>query len=137
MVDAMWGNGAGWFTRLLEGGSTKVIEVHNVRNPSFPEMFRPEPIPPNVDAGLQATLDTLNFSTKIIPIYWEFSVLIIQKDPFFLLNKNPVWRILLPIQGFIDHIPTLDGDIVFAGIPAHHYCDIFFHSVVGEIGMAL
>jgi phosphomannomutase len=57
LVDAMWGNGAGWFTRLLEGGSTKVIEVHNVRNPSFPEMYRPEPIPPNVDAGLQATLD--------------------------------------------------------------------------------
>jgi phosphomannomutase len=57
MVDAMWGNGAGWFTHLLEGGSTKVIEVHNVRNPSFPNMIRPEPIPPNVDAGLQATLD--------------------------------------------------------------------------------
>lgn len=57
LVDAMWGNGAGWFTRLLEGGSTEVIEVHNVRNPSFPEMYRPEPIPPNVDAGLQATLD--------------------------------------------------------------------------------
>ncbi len=57
LVDAMWGNGAGWFTQLLEGGSTKVIEVHNVRNPIFPEMVRPEPIPPNVDAGLQATLD--------------------------------------------------------------------------------
>ena len=25
MVDPMWGNGAGWFTRLLEGGKTKVI----------------------------------------------------------------------------------------------------------------
>ena len=23
MVDAMWGNGAGWFTRLLGGGKTK------------------------------------------------------------------------------------------------------------------
>ena len=57
MVDAMWGNGAGWFTKLLSGGSTKVIEIHNVRNPIFPEMYRPEPIPPNVDAGLQATLD--------------------------------------------------------------------------------
>ena len=29
MVDAMWGNGAGWFTRLLGGGKTKVIEIHN------------------------------------------------------------------------------------------------------------
>lgn len=57
LVDAMWGNGAGWFTRLLSGGTTKVIEVHNVRNPIYPEMLRPEPIPPNVDAGLRATVE--------------------------------------------------------------------------------
>ncbi len=57
MVDAMWGNGANWFTRLLAGGKTKVIEIHNVRNPSFPEMKRPEPIQPNIDVGLQATID--------------------------------------------------------------------------------
>ena len=56
MVDAMWGNGAGWFTRLLAGGKTKVIEIHNERNPSFPEMKRPEPIRPNVDVGLKATV---------------------------------------------------------------------------------
>jgi alpha-D-glucose phosphate-specific phosphoglucomutase len=57
MVDAMWGNGAGWFSRLLAGGKTKVIEIHNTRNPSFPEMKRPEPIQPNIDVGLQATVD--------------------------------------------------------------------------------
>ena len=57
VVDAMWGNGAGWFSRLLAGGRTKVIEIHNVRNPSFPEMKRPEPIRPNVDVGLKATVD--------------------------------------------------------------------------------
>ncbi|MGB7874893.1 MAG: phosphoglucomutase/phosphomannomutase family protein [Anaerolineales bacterium] len=57
MFDAMWGNGAGWFPRLLEGGTTRVIEIHNERNPSFPEMKRPEPIQPNVDVGLQATVD--------------------------------------------------------------------------------
>ena len=56
MMDAMWGNGAGWFTRLLAGGKTKVIEIHNERNPSFPEMKRPEPIRPNVDVGLKATV---------------------------------------------------------------------------------
>ena len=56
MVDAMWGNGAGWFTKLLEGGKTQVIEIHNVRNPSFPEMKRPEPIRPNIDVGLKATV---------------------------------------------------------------------------------
>ncbi len=57
MADTMWGNGAGWFTRLLAGGRTKVIEIHNTRNPSFPEMKRPEPIPPNINVGLQAALD--------------------------------------------------------------------------------
>ncbi len=57
MVDAMWGNGAGWFPRLLEGGKTRVIEIHNQRNPIFPEMKRPEPIRPNVDVGLRATVE--------------------------------------------------------------------------------
>ena len=57
MMDAMWGNGAGWFPRLIGGGKTKVIEIHNERNPIFPEMKRPEPIRPNVDAGLKATID--------------------------------------------------------------------------------
>ncbi len=57
VVDAMWGNGAGWFSNLLGGGATEVIEIHNERNPIFPEMKRPEPIPPNVDVGLQAAKD--------------------------------------------------------------------------------
>jgi phosphomannomutase len=57
MVDSMWGNGAGYFPRLLAGGSTKVLEIHNQRNPIFPEMIRPEPIPPNINVGLQASLD--------------------------------------------------------------------------------
>jgi len=56
LVDPMWGNGAGWFPRLLEGGSTRVEEIHNTRNPLFPEMIRPEPIQPNVDVGLQETI---------------------------------------------------------------------------------
>lgn len=56
VVDAMWGNGAGWLPRLLDGGATRVIEIHATRNPLFPEMARPEPIPPNVDVGLGATL---------------------------------------------------------------------------------
>jgi alpha-D-glucose phosphate-specific phosphoglucomutase len=56
LVDPMWGNGGGWFPRLLAGGRTTVQEIHNQRNPVFPEMRRPEPIPPNVDVGLQATV---------------------------------------------------------------------------------
>ncbi|MEX0788512.1 MAG: phosphoglucomutase/phosphomannomutase family protein [Anaerolineales bacterium] len=54
VVDSMWGNGAGWFSRLLSGGATRVVEIHGTRNPIFPEMARPEPIPPNVDVGLRA-----------------------------------------------------------------------------------
>ena len=58
LVDTMWGNGIGWFPRLLAGGKTIVEEIHNYRNPLFPEMSRPEPIPPNVDAGLRATVQS-------------------------------------------------------------------------------
>jgi phosphomannomutase len=56
LVEPMWGNGIGWFPRLLNGGKTKVEEIHNHRNPIFPEMKRPEPIPPNVDVGLNETV---------------------------------------------------------------------------------
>jgi len=56
LVDPMWGNGAGWFTDLLSGGATLVEEIHDRRNPIFPELSRPEPIPPNIDVGLRETL---------------------------------------------------------------------------------
>jgi len=56
MVDSMWGNGAGYFPELLGGGKTTITEIHNTRNPLFPEMSRPEPIQPNIDAGLAATV---------------------------------------------------------------------------------
>jgi phosphomannomutase len=52
-VDSMWGAGAGWFKNILAGGTTHVVEIHDVRNPAFPEMDHPEPIPPNVN-GLMA-----------------------------------------------------------------------------------
>jgi phosphomannomutase len=57
MVEPMWGNGVGWFPRILDGGKTRVTEIHNQRNPLFPEMTRPEPIPPNVDVGLRKTVE--------------------------------------------------------------------------------
>ena len=53
LVDPMWGNGIGWFPRLLGGGTTTIEEIHNQRNPIFPEMKRPEPISPNIDVGLE------------------------------------------------------------------------------------
>jgi alpha-D-glucose phosphate-specific phosphoglucomutase len=57
LVDPMWGNGAGWFPRLLADGDTQVMEIHNRRNPIFPEMKRPEPIQPNIDVGLKTTIE--------------------------------------------------------------------------------
>lgn len=56
LVEPMWGNGIGWFPMLLAGGKTTVEEIHNHRNPIFPEMKRPEPIPPNVNVGLNETV---------------------------------------------------------------------------------
>ncbi len=58
VVDCMWGNGTGWFPAFLSGGKTEIKEIHNDRNPSFPEMKRPEPIPPNINVGLKTTVDT-------------------------------------------------------------------------------
>jgi len=57
LVDPMWGNGSGWFPKLLAGGTTIVNEIHNERNPIYPEMSRPEPIPPNVNVGLEKTVE--------------------------------------------------------------------------------
>lgn len=58
LCDSMWGCGAGWFKRLLEGDKTKILEIHGERNPLFPEMERPEPIPPNLDALQKEALRT-------------------------------------------------------------------------------
>lgn len=49
VVDPMWGVGAGYLPRLIGGGATEIIEIQNSRNPLFPGMARPEPIPPNVN----------------------------------------------------------------------------------------
>ena len=47
-VDPMYGAGAGLFGELLSGGSTRVTEIHNVRNPAFPGIRAPEPIESNL-----------------------------------------------------------------------------------------
>jgi len=52
VIENMWGNGAGWLSGILAGGSTIAFDLHAERNPIFPGMSRPEPIPPNVDGGL-------------------------------------------------------------------------------------
>jgi len=51
LVEPMWGSGAGWFSRLLEGGSLTIRELHTERNPYFGGV-NPEPIRPNIDDWL-------------------------------------------------------------------------------------
>ncbi len=57
LVEPMWGNGAGWFPRLLSGGNNTLWEIHAERHPLFPEMQRPEPIRPNIDVALRRTVE--------------------------------------------------------------------------------
>ena len=55
LVDAMFGAGAGYLPRLLNGGVTTIEERNGERNPAFPGMEQPEPIAPNL-AGLLAAV---------------------------------------------------------------------------------
>jgi phosphomannomutase len=49
--DPMWGAGIGWLPWLLGPcARTTFTAIHDMPNPNFPEMQRPEPIPPNTDA---------------------------------------------------------------------------------------
>ena len=50
-VDSMHGSGGGYLARLVSGGSTSAVEIRGERNPSFPGMMQPEPLPHNL-AGL-------------------------------------------------------------------------------------
>ena len=58
-VDAMFGAGAGYFSKVLSGveaaGATRVQEMNSYINPSFPGIAQPEPIAQNL-AGLLQTV---------------------------------------------------------------------------------
>jgi len=107
MVDAMWGNGAGWFPKLLAGGKTRVIEIHNQRNPSFPEMKRPEPIQPNIDVGLQATVD--NHADVLLITDGDADRLGIGDENGQFVNQLRVYALL---AYYLLEIRGLRGDIV-------------------------
>jgi phosphomannomutase len=65
VVDPMWGVGAGWFQRILGGGTVEIHEIQNFRNPIFPNMERPEPIPPNI-ASCQAAVQEIGADVGIL-----------------------------------------------------------------------
>jgi alpha-D-glucose phosphate-specific phosphoglucomutase len=57
VVDSMYGSGAGYLKKLLEGGTTRIIEIHGERNPAFPGMAQPEPIAQNLTELIEAVQD--------------------------------------------------------------------------------
>ena len=48
VIDSMYGAGAGYFDKLISGGSTRLVEIHDDVNPAFPGMAQPEPIAGNL-----------------------------------------------------------------------------------------
>ncbi|MCH7801777.1 MAG: phosphoglucomutase/phosphomannomutase family protein, partial [Chloroflexi bacterium] len=57
VVDSMYGSGAGYLKKLLEGGSTRIIELHGERNPAFPGLAQPEPIAHNLAELMETVQD--------------------------------------------------------------------------------
>jgi phosphomannomutase len=58
VFDAMHATGAGVLTRLLDGGTTRVVELRGERNPIFPGMAAPEPIARNLAPLMQTVVDS-------------------------------------------------------------------------------
>ncbi len=59
VVDSMHGSGGGYLAKLVSGGTTSSVELRGERNPSFPDMAQPEPLPHNL-AGLMAKVEDSN-----------------------------------------------------------------------------
>ena len=58
IFDAMHATGAGVLARLLEGGSTRVVDLRAEPNPAFPGMVAPEPIARNLAPLMDAVVNT-------------------------------------------------------------------------------
>ncbi|MBI2850778.1 MAG: phosphoglucomutase/phosphomannomutase family protein [Chloroflexi bacterium] len=57
-IDPMYGAGSGYLRDILQGGRLDITEIHGERNPIFPGMKQPEPVP----ANLIALSDTVKFN---------------------------------------------------------------------------
>ncbi len=58
VIDSMWGAGAGYATALLADSGMDIRAIRGDRNPAFPGISRPEPIPPHTSALSEAVLAT-------------------------------------------------------------------------------
>ena len=53
VIDPMYGAGAGYLKKILEGGALQTVEIHGERNPLFPGLH-PEPILPHLNELAEA-----------------------------------------------------------------------------------
>ncbi|MDP3879563.1 MAG: phosphoglucomutase/phosphomannomutase family protein [Dehalococcoidales bacterium] len=53
-IDPMYGAASGYLRTLLQGGNLDITEIHGERNPIFPGMKQPEPVPANLTALSEA-----------------------------------------------------------------------------------
>ena len=56
VIDPMYGAGAGYLNKCLDGGLTEIHEIRGTVNPSFPGMQNPEPIEQNLGPLQEAVL---------------------------------------------------------------------------------
>jgi len=63
-IDSMHGAGSKYFAKLIEGGSSRVEEIRENPDPSFPGMIQPEPIEKNLEP-LRKLLSNSNFDVGL------------------------------------------------------------------------
>ncbi len=131
--DPMYGTGSGLLSRLIEGGTTTVHEVHADRNPLFPGIRAPEPIESNLGDVMAAMRDD-NFDVGIaldgdsdrVGLLDEHGGYVDQLRTFALLTQY-----LLGERGqrgaIVKSLTTTD----MARLLAEHYDVPFFETPVG------
>jgi len=90
-VDSMFGAGAGYLHRLLEGGSVRLFEINGERNPCFPGIH-PEPIARNL-ARLSALVKDGGFDVGVAHDGDADRVGIVDENGVFL-NQLQVFALL-------------------------------------------
>ncbi len=132
-VDPMYGAGMGLFSRLLEGGATRVTEIHRERNPAFPGLRAPEPIESNL-GGFMALLAGGGFDIGIandgdadrLGVVDEHGVYVDQLRTFGLLVHY-----LLGTRGLRGPVVKSVTTSNMAAILAKHYGVPLFETPVG------
>lgn len=134
VVDSMHGSGARYLAKLVSGGRTDVVELRHDRNPGFPGMVQPEPLPHNL-AGLIAEVASFHANIGLatdgdadrLGVLDENGRFVTTLDTFALLcyyqlevlgNRGPVVR-SITMTSMVDKlgraygVPVLDTPVGF------------------------